>query len=384
MIPLSVPEIRGNEWKYLKECLDTNWISSAGTYVDKFERLVADYLGIKYAVATNSGTSALHMALKVSGVNENEEVFVSALSFIAPANAIRYIGAWPVFVDAEPDYWQMDPRKILEFIENNCEVRSRNLYNKKSGRKITAVLPVHILGHPCDMDPILDIAQKYNLIVIEDASQSLGTTYKSTPSGTIGHIGCFSFNGNKTVTCGGGGMVVTNNMQWAETIRHVTTQAKSHPVEYVHDQIGYNYRLTNIQAAIGCAQMEQIDEFLEQKRRIARTYEDHLSGSPGINLMKNANWANHSYWLYTILIDSKDYGCTSRDLLEALSSLDIQTRPLWQPLHLSSAHDSHFRYNCPVSEKLSEGALSIPSSVGLDNANQRIVIDAINSISHNL
>ena len=181
MIPLSVPEIRGNEWKYLKECLDTNWISSAGTYVDKFERLVADYLGIKYAVATNSGTSALHMALKVSGVNENDEVFVSALSFIAPANAIRYIGAWPIFVDAEPDYWQMDPRKILEFIENNCEVRSRNLYNKQSGRKITAVLPVHILGHPCDMDPILDIAQKYNLTVIEDASQSLGATYKSRP-----------------------------------------------------------------------------------------------------------------------------------------------------------------------------------------------------------
>ena len=200
MIPLSVPEIRGNEWKYLKECLDTNWISSAGTYVDKFERLVADYLGIKYAVATNSGTSALHMALKVSGVNENDEVFVSTLSFIAPANAIRYIGAWPVFVDAEPDYWQMDPRKILEFIENNCEVRFGNLYNKNSGRNITAVLPVHILGHPCDMDPILDIAQKYNLTVIEDASQSLGATYKSRQSGTIGQIGCFSFNGKKTVT----------------------------------------------------------------------------------------------------------------------------------------------------------------------------------------
>jgi len=383
LIPLSVPEIRGNEWKYLKECLDTNWISSAGTYVDRFERLVADYLGIKYAVATNSGTSALHMALKVCGVNENDEVFVSALSFIAPANAIRYIGAWPIFVDAEPDYWQIDSKKILEFIENNCEVRSSNLYNKKSGRKITAVVPVHILGHPCDMDPILDIAQKYNLTVIEDASQSLGATYKSRPSGTIGHIGCFSFNGNKTVTCGGGGMVVTNNMRWAETIRHITTQAKNHPVEYVHDQIGYNYRLTNIQAAIGCAQMEQIEDFLDHKRRIARTYEEHLTGSPGINLMKKADWADHSYWLYTILVDGKAYGYTSRELLEALSSLDIQTRPLWQPLHLSGAHNSHFKYNCPISEKLSEGALSLPSSVGLNNIDQRIVIDAINSINHN-
>ena len=179
-------------------------------------------------------------------------------------------------------------------------------------------------------------------------------------------------------------MVVTNNMQWAETIRHITTQAKNHPVEYVHDQVGYNYRLTNIQAAIGCAQMEQIDNFLDHKRRIASTYEECLSDLPGINLMKSANWANHSYWLYTILIDTKAYGCTSRDLLQALSSLDIQTRPLWQPLHLSKAHNSHFKYNCPISEKLSEGALSLPSSVGLDDASQRIVIDAINSISHNL
>lgn len=208
-----------------------------------------------------------------------------------------------------------------------------------------------------------------------------GAMYKSTSVGTIGHIGCFSFNGNKTVTCGGGGMIVTNNKEWAETARHLTTQAKDHPVEYIHDQIGYNYRLTNIQAAIGCAQLEQIDNFLSIKRQIAQTYEENLSNSEGVHLMKRAPWADHVYWLYTILLDAQKYGYTSRGLMSELSALDIQTRPLWQPIHLSNAHKSQYKYHCPVSEKLADSALSLPSSVGLNRANQQLVIDSIKTIN---
>ncbi len=377
MIPLSVPEIRGNEWKYLKQCLDTNWISSAGGFVDTFEESVAKYVGSRYAVATNSGTSALHMALHAAQVEENDEVFVSTLSFIAPANAIRYVGAWPIFIDSEPEYWQMDPSKLIEFIENNCSFESGKLYNKDSNRKISAIIPVHILGHPCDMDPIMNIARTYNLKVIEDASQSLGATYKSKPVGTIGDIGCFSFNGNKTITCGGGGMIVTNQKASASSIRHLSTQAKSHPIEYTHDQIGYNYRLTNIQAAIGCAQLEQIDDLLYAKRNIAKTYENALQNTHGLQLMRCAPWATHTYWLYTILVDPDVYRNSSRELLTVLASENIQTRPLWQPIHKSKAHESSGVYECPVADRLSSHALSLPSSSGLDPASQSKVIESI-------
>ncbi len=377
MIPLSVPQINGNEWKYLKQCLDTNWVSSAGPFVDKFESLIAEYIGAEFSVATNSGTSALHLALKVSGVKENDEVFVSTLSFIAPINAIRYVGAWPIFVDAEPKYWQMDPDRISDFINENCEVKSGRLYNKKTKRTISAILPVHILGHPCDMDAIMTIAKQYNLIVIEDASQSLGSTYKSIPLGTIGDIGCFSFNGNKTVTCGGGGMLVTNNGVWADSVRHISTQARDHPIEYTHDQIGYNYRLTNLQAAVGCAQIEQIDTFLQAKRSIANKYNSSFADVDGITTMPTSSSAWHSYWLYTILIDESVFGKTSRQILSQLQSLDIQTRPLWQPIHKSKAHQTESIHECPIADRLAYQALSLPSSSSLDNKSQAQVIEAV-------
>jgi perosamine synthetase len=203
-IPLCVPEIRGNEWLYIKECLDTNWISSVGTYVDRFERNLADYIGVDHAVATVNGTSALHIALLVAGVKPDDEVIVSALTFIAPANAIRYTGAWPIFIDAEPNYWQMDSHRVYEFIEKECTWKNYELRNKTTGRKISAIIPVHILGHPVNMDPIMEIAQKYNLPVIEDTTESLGAEYKGRKTGTIGDIACFSFNGNKLITTGGG------------------------------------------------------------------------------------------------------------------------------------------------------------------------------------
>src|SRR6476619_7426048 len=267
-IPLSVPELGGNEWLYVKECLDTNWVSSAGPFVDRFERMVAAVSGDRFAVATASGTAALHLALLVAGIESDDEVIVSSLTFVAPVNAIRYVGAWPVFIDAEPNHWQMDPQKVADFLTNQCIWANGQLRNKSTGRRVKAILPVHILGHPCDMDPIVQIARKFELVVIEDATEALGARYKSRPVGKPGDVACFSFNGNKIITTGGGGMIVTDNERWAEKAKYLSTQAKDDPIEYIHDEIGYNYRLTNIQAALGVAQIELLDKHIAAKRNI--------------------------------------------------------------------------------------------------------------------
>jgi len=291
LIPLCVPEMRDNEWTYVKECLDTNWVSSVGRFVDRFEDLMADYTGAKHAVATASRTAALHIALLVAGVAPEDEVLVSSLTFIAPANAIRYVGAWPVFVDSEPEYWQMDPERVVDFLDNGCVWRDGALYNKATERRVTAILPVHIVGHPCDMESILEVARKYGLKVVEDATESLGATYDGEMAGQIGDIGCFSFNGNKLITTGGGGMIVTDNEEWARRAKYLTTQAKDDPVEYIHSEIGYNYRLTNIQAALGCAQMEHLDSYVETKQRTAVAYAEAIDGFSGMTPMKEASRA---------------------------------------------------------------------------------------------
>lgn len=379
-IPLSVPLLRGNEWKYVKECLDTNWVSSVGPYVDRFERMVAEYVGAAHAVATVNGTAALHIALLVAGVRPDDEVLVPALSFIAPANAVRYVGAWPVFVDVEPRYWQMDPARVAEFLERRCQWRDGALYDAHTGRRVKGILPVHILGHPVDMAPVLDAARRYNLVVIEDATESLGTTYREQMVGRLGDLACFSFNGNKVVTTGGGGMIVTDNPEWAERAKHLTTQAKDDPIEYVHNEIGYNYRLTNIQAALGCAQMESLEAYIAAKRRIARAYAEGLDGVPGITLMPEAPWARSIFWMYTVLIDDARYGMDSRALLGRLGQMGIETRPLWQPLHRSPAHRGRQADDCPVAERLHRDALSLPSSVGLTEADQARVIEGVKRV----
>jgi len=376
-IPLCVPEIRGNEWKYLKECLDTNWVSSAGPFVDRFERMVAECVGTKYAVATMNGTTALHVALMVAGVQPDDEVLVSTLTFIAPANAIRYVGAWPVFIDADPNYWQMDPERVVDFLEKACHFRRGKVVNKTTGRRVKAILPVHILGHSCDMDPIMAAAQKFKLVVIEDASESLGARYKGRPVGRLGDIACFSFNGNKIITTGGGGMIATDNEAWTRRARYLTTQAKDNPVEFIHGEIGYNYRMTNLQAAMGCAQLEQLDAYIAAKRSIAAAYHKNLSGVPGITLMSEASWALSIFWLYTIAIDPVSYGLDSRQLLRRLNETGIQVRPLWQPIHQSPAHSGFTPFGCKVADELNRKALSLPSSVGLSEDDQSRVTDAL-------
>ena len=379
-IPLCAPSIRGNEWKYVKDCLDTTWVSSVGAYVDRFERAIAEAVGTKHAVATSSGTSALHVALLVAGIEPDDEVLVSTLTFIAPANAIRYVGAWPVFVDAEAAYWQMDPEKVKDFLQTQCQWREGALVNRQTGRRVRAILPVHILGHPVDLDPILELARKYELRVIEDATESLGAQYKAKNVGQLGDIACFSFNGNKLITTGGGGMIVTDNDRWAQRAKHLTTQAKDDPIEYVHTEIGYNYRLTNMQAAMGVAQMEQLKGYLESKRVIAEGYAEGLSSVAGIVTMPEAPWVLSSFWMYTVLVNEAEFGMSSRQLMRQLESRRIQTRPLWQPLHLSIAHSGTTATDCTMAEQLNHNALSLPSSVELGKHDQQRVIENIAAI----
>ena len=376
-IPLSVPEIRGNEWCYVKECLDTNWVSSVGAYVDRFEQMVAQQSETKHAVATVNGTAALHVALMVAGVQPEDEVLVSTLTFIAPVNAICYVGAWPVFIDAEPTYWQMDPARVAKFLEQDCRWTDGALYNRRTGRRVAAVIPVHILGHPVDIDPILEVARKFGLKVIEDATEGLGAAYKGRSLGCLGDIACFSFNGNKIITTGGGGMIVTDNEEWARRAKYLTTQAKDDPIEYVHGEVGYNYRLTNMLAAVGCAQMEQLPSYIVSKQRIAARYTNHFKDLLGITPMMAAPWAASTFWLYTILVDEEKFGMDSRRLMRTLSGQKIQCRPLWQPIHQSPAHAASNPDTMPVAEQLARQALSLPCSVGLTLSAQDRVIAAV-------
>jgi len=367
-IPLSVPCLQGREWEYVRECLDTGWVSSVGPFVERFEQAVAEYVGAKHAVAVVNGTSALHIALLCSGVQPDDEVLVPTLTFIASANSIRYAGAHPVFIDAEPRHWQMDPNLIEHFLTRECERKGGVLRNRTSGRRVRAIMPVHVLGHPADMDPICDLAQRFELEVIEDAAEGMGTRYKRRHVGEFGRVGCFSFNGNKIMTTGGGGMLVTDDEQLAIRARHLTTTAKDNALEYIHGEVGYNYRLTNVAAAIGCAQLEQLDQFVLAKRRIATSYERELGNVDGVQLYSVADHAFCTYWLYTIAVSAEVYGTDRRGLHRRLAQQGIQTRPLWQPLHASGAHGASQAILNGVADQLYGRCLSLPCSIDLSEA----------------
>jgi len=355
----------------------TGWVSSVGPFVERFEREFAAALGVPYAMATTSGTAALHTALLLAGVQPGDEVILPSLTFIAPANAVRYVGAWPTFVDVDPDYWQLDPEELRAFLRDDCCVSGRELRNRHTGRRVVAVLPVDILGHPCDLPAIKEIAEQYGLAMVEDATESLGALCRDKPLGQWSRLTCFSFNANKVITTGGGGMLVTDDPQLARRARYLTTQAKDDPREFVHREIGYNYRLTSVQAALGCAQLERLPAFLAAKRRIATGYAEALQELPGIQPMKEAPWATASYWMYTILVDAERCGTDSRFLLKALAASNIETRPLWQPLHLSPAHRESFARSCPVASRVNRLALSVPCSTSLTEEEQRRVITAL-------
>ena len=376
-IPLCVPELHGNELAYVTDCIESGWVSSVGAYVGRFETMCAAAAGARHAVATVSGTAALHVALLVAGVAPDDEVVTSTLTFIAPANAIRYTGAWPVFIDAEPRYWQMDVARLAAFFADDCTFDGAVLRNVRSGRRVKAILPVSVLGHPVELDAILELARHYGLAVIEDATESLGARYNERPVGSAADLSCFSFNGNKLATTGGGGMIVTNDAAFAQRARYLTTQAKDDPIEYVHGEIGFNYRRTNVAAAIGVAQLEQLAGFVSTKRANAARYAAALGGQPGIRVMPEAPWASSSFWLYTIRVDEAVFGRSSRMLLEWLAQANIQARPLWQPMHRSPAHAGAQSSGGAVADALCRDALSVPSSVGLTAAELAAVVDAI-------
>ncbi len=376
-IGLCEPHVVGNEWSYVKECLDTGWVSSVGSYVDRFEREFAARVGARFAIAMGSGTAALHIAALVSGVGADDEVVTPAVTFIAPLNAMRYAGAWPVVVDVDPDFWQMDPRQVRAFLTEDCSRQGEALINRHTGRRVRAVMPVDILGHPNDLDAVHAVTAEFGLTVIEDATESLGARYKDRPLGQLSPVTCFSFNGNKLITTGGGGMLVTDDEALARRARYLATQAKDDPLEYIHSAVGYNYRLTNVLAAMGCAQLEQLDAFIEKKRAIAARYTEAFRDVPGITPMREAPWAYSAFWMFTVLVDEPAFGRDSRALLRLLGEQKIQARPLWQPMHQSTAHAGAWSRPCPVAESIHARALSLPCSVGLTDADQGRVIAAV-------
>jgi perosamine synthetase len=364
-IPLSVPHLAGNEWAYVKEALDTNWVSSAGPFVERFEAEIAEALGARFAVATVNGTAALHVALQLCGVGPEDEVVMSDLTFIAPANAVRYLGAWPVFIDAEPRYWQMDVDKLESFFKNDCLATGDGLRNRHTGRIVRAVMPVHILGSVCDMDPIVELAERYGLEIVEDATESLGAIHRGKAPGTFGRMGCLSFNGNKIITTGGGGMIVTDDEELVRRAHYLTTQAKDDPVEFVHGEVGYNHRMPNVLAAIGCAQLELLPRFVERRRGIAAIYRQAFEEHDGLEFLAEPPGTTCTFWMSTVRFIGSQDKKTSRKVLRHLESEGVQARPLWQPMHRSPAHREAFAPDCAVADALNAECLSLPSSADL-------------------
>lgn len=385
-IPLFVPTLRGNEWKYLKECLDTGWVSSAGPFVDRFERAAAAYVGTAHAIATVNGTAALHTALRVINVQPDDEVLVSDLTFIAPVNAIRYCGAHPVFVDADPKTWQMDVKKVERFLDRECHIKDAQdgtgweCRNARTGRRVRAILPVHILGLACDMRRLVELAKTYHLRVVEDAAEGMGTTYLRRHVGRWGDVGILSFNGNKIMTAGGGGMILTDKPDDAAYARLLTTQAKAEGFEYIHREVGYNYRLTNLHAAVGLAQIEQLATFIERKRDIARAYEQALRDLEGVTLMPTSPDTEPTYWLYTILLPEGTTVQQRQEWLARLRAQGIEARPLWHPIHGLPPYRDCQAVEITCAPDVYARAISLPSSAGLSDTDVQRCASAVKEL----
>jgi perosamine synthetase len=374
-IPLAAPEIGDAERRLVDESLRSGWVAY-GPFVDRFEEEVRRLLGVEHAVAVASGTAALHLALLAVGVEPGDEVVVPALSFVSPAFAVRYVGATPLFVDAEPVYRQLDPQALADLLAA-CDRTEQGPVRRASGRRIAAIVAVDVLGHAADVDAVNALAQEHQVPVVEDAAEALGASLRGRAAGSLAAIGCLSFNGNKIVTAGAGGMVVSADAGIAERIRYLATQAKDDPLEYVHGTLGFNYRLSNVHAALGYGQLLRLDEFVDAKRRIAARYEEGLADLPGIDLPAEAPDAFCTFWLYTVHVDPGEFGLSSRQLLARLLDAGIQARPLWQPLHRSPALAGEAAAACPVADALHTTGLSLPSSVSLTPADQGRVIGAI-------
>lgn len=360
MIPLSVPNISGNEWKYVKDCFDTGWISSVGSYVNKFERMVADFVGSKYGIAAVNGTAALHISLLLAGVKQDDYVLLPNLTFVASANSIKYAGAEPLLIDADDQLWQMDLDLLDSFLNKETYIDRNELFLRKNNKRIGAIMPVHVLGNMFDMDRFMEIVRKYPLPVIEDATEALGSTFREKKAGTFGLVSAFSFNGNKIISTGGGGVIVTDDEQIAAKAKHLTTTAKANPDEYYHDDIGYNYRLVNVLAAIGVAQMENLEKFIERKKEITAFYKSCLHNIGDIQFQQELSSVNANNWLFTIRTEKQEH------LLSHLNSCGIISRKFWVPMNrLPMYKDCIYITDSDVSGKLYESCLSIPCSTNI-------------------
>lgn len=361
IIPLHSPTFKGNEKIYLNECIDNTFVSSIGKFVDQFEEMVAEYTGIKKTVACVNGTNALHIALILIGVKEGDEVITQPLTFIATANAISYCNAKPIFIDVDKETMGLSPEKLREWLKMNATVKNGDCYNKITRHKIAAIVPVHTFGHPCRIDEIVTIAEEFNIPVVEDATESLGSLYKNRHTGTFGKIGVLSFNGNKIITTGGGGMLLFDDERLATLCKHLTTQAKvPHQWEFVHDAIGYNYRMPNINAALGCAQMENLNEFVENKRKLARMYNEFFKLNNECEFFIEPDNAKSNYWLNAIFFKNR----TECDSFLRYSNVNsVLSRPAW---HLMHKIDMFHHCQCgdlSNSEWIADRLVNIPSSL---------------------
>jgi len=365
-VPLHEPQFAGNEWLYVKECLDTGWVSSAGKFVDRFEKQMAEYTGVKHAVAVVNGTAALHICLKLAGVLPGDEVLVPALTFVATANAVNYCGAFPHFVDSEERTLGIDPYKLEDYLKDITVVNGEGCFNKQTGKRIKAVVPMHTFGHPVDLDPLVEICQRFKLELIEDAAEALGSFYKERHTGNWGRLSALSFNGNKVITTGGGGAILTNDEELGKLAKHLTTTAKvPHQWAFNHDQTGFNYRLPNINAALGCAQLEQLPVFLEKKRAIAERYRNVFEEIKGITFFTEPDFARSNYWLNVLLFDEEQ--ANWRDtLLEMTNNQGIMTRPAWTLMHKLPMYRECPRMVLSTAESIEKRLINIPSSVNLD------------------
>jgi dTDP-4-amino-4,6-dideoxygalactose transaminase len=371
-IPLAEPTIGGNASRYLQECLETNFVSSVGPFVDRFEREFAMFVGARHAVACASGTAALHLSFRLLGVGPGDEVLVPTLTFIASVNPIAYEGASPVLVDSEAGTLNLDPLLVVDELSRRARLGLA---------QPAAIEVVHLLGHPAALEPILEAAERYGVPIVEDASEALGATWTAgrlagRHVGTVGRVGCFSFNGNKIITTGGGGMLVTDDDALARRARHLSTQARVPGRAYQHDEVGFNYRLSNLAAALGVAQLEQLPALLACRRAIADRYDAALADVPGIRPARRASWADPSFWLYTAELTPD--GARDRDaVLDGLAGAGIEARPVWTPIHLMALYADAPRLGGAVAEGIFRGALSLPSSSSMSPDAQARVSDAV-------
>lgn len=368
VIPLHEPTFAGEEWALVKDCLDKGWVSSGGKYVDRLEAETADLCGASHAIAVVTGTAALHVALLLAGVEPGDEVLVQSLTFVATANAVNYARAIPHFVDADRLTLGLDPDALAAYLTLIADRDGERVINRRTGRRIAAVVPMHTFGHPVDVDGLARVAAEYEIPVVEDAAEALGSTFRGRPCGSFGRIGTLSFNGNKIVTTGGGGMILTEDEDLARFGKHLTTTAKlPHRWAFVHDRVGFNYRLPNLNAALGCAQLAQLPRFLAAKRALAARYQEAFHDVAGLTFFTEPEGACSNYWLNTILINEEH--ADERDaLLEAANDAGLMCRPAWEPMHRLPMYANCPRAPLPVTEELARRIISVPSSASLGEA----------------